>query len=338
MASFSIVVPTFNSGEYIKDCILSVQNQAMPDFELLIVDGGSTETGFLEWIKSLNDTRIKFFYSDTRLTIEENWARIKEIPKREFFTILGHDDILFPDYLDTMKELIDRFPDASLYQTHFTFINVKGGLIQNSKPMKERLDFETFLELMLTNKINFTATGFLMRSDDYERVGGIPLYPYLLFSDNALWLSLTRISYLAVAGKTCFSFRIHENTSTVLLGTKHIEGLQYFVGHLAELKKTSQHVRDIILKNGGAHIISNCHAITHRLIHTNVKDRKGITVKGVIARCDMLGKALTEDDRFTVLSDNRIRMANNIDGFWLLRTLFYRFRQIYSKPILKGRD
>ncbi len=97
MAGFSIVVPTFNSGEYIKDCILSVQNQALPDFELLIVDGGSTETGFLEWIKSLNDTRVKFFYSEARLTIEENWARIKDIPKREFFTILGHDDVLFPD-------------------------------------------------------------------------------------------------------------------------------------------------------------------------------------------------------------------------------------------------
>ncbi len=170
-----------------------------------------------------------------------------------------------------MKGLINRFPDASLFQAHFTYIDVEGRLMKNSKPMKERLGFEEFLELMLADRISFSATGLKMLAavDDYERVGGVPLYPSLLFSDNALWLSLAKLSYLAVAPNTCFSFRIHENTSTVLLGTKHIEGLKYFVEYLAALKKTGDKVRDIILKNGGKYVTGNCHAITHRLIHTN---------------------------------------------------------------------
>jgi hypothetical protein len=41
-------------------------------------------------------------------------------------TILGHDDVLYPDYLSVIDDLIKKHPEASLYQTHFNFIDEKG--------------------------------------------------------------------------------------------------------------------------------------------------------------------------------------------------------------------
>ena len=57
------------------------------------------------------------------LTIEENWHRVVTIPKNEFITLIGHDDILDPHYLSVMDKLIARHPKASLYQTHFRKID-----------------------------------------------------------------------------------------------------------------------------------------------------------------------------------------------------------------------
>ena len=120
MAKYSIIIPTYNSIKYIKECVQSVLDQHVNDFQLIIVDSGSTDHT-LQWIYGLQDSRITVYESPNRLGIEENWARIKEIEKAEFMTILGHDDVLHSDYLQTMGSLIDKHPDASLYQTHFLF-------------------------------------------------------------------------------------------------------------------------------------------------------------------------------------------------------------------------
>src|SRR6185295_11425434 len=98
MSKYSIILPVRNGGEYVKDCINSILNQTLPDFGLHVLDNCSTD-GTREWIESINDERITIYPGEKPLTIEENWSRIVSIPKNEFITLIGHDDILFPGYL-----------------------------------------------------------------------------------------------------------------------------------------------------------------------------------------------------------------------------------------------
>ena len=56
------------------------------------------------------------------------------------------------------------------------------------------------------------GTGYMMRTKDYEKVGGIPLYPNLLFSDDALWIKLMLDSYKVCSKLVCFSYRMHMNS------------------------------------------------------------------------------------------------------------------------------
>ena len=148
MSTFSIILPVRNGGEYVKYCVNSILVQSICDFNLHILDNCS-EDGTLEWITALKDPRIIVYASQKPLTIEENWGRIVAIPKNQFMTLIGHDDLLEPDYLQIITELIKKFPDASLYQTHFRYIDNKGKIIRNCKPMNEVQTASEFLNSFL---------------------------------------------------------------------------------------------------------------------------------------------------------------------------------------------
>jgi len=145
---FSIILPVKNGGHYVKDCIASILSQSLHDFNLIVLDNRSTD-GTLEWLHSLNDSRIVIHESAQPLSIEENWSRIKDIPKNEFITLIGHDDLLDPGYLETMNALIEKHPEASLYQAHFQYIDKDGLLIRDCLPMDEIQYGHEFLAFFL---------------------------------------------------------------------------------------------------------------------------------------------------------------------------------------------
>src|SRR5690349_11120594 len=111
MSRYTIVLPVRNGGEYVKECINSILSQTLTDFSLKVLDNCSTD-GTPEWISSIQDPRISIHYSAKPLTIEENWFRITTIPKDEFMTMIGHDDILESNYLQVMEALIEKHPQA----------------------------------------------------------------------------------------------------------------------------------------------------------------------------------------------------------------------------------
>ena len=102
MNKFSIILPVRNGGEYVKTCVNSILSQTEQDFNLIVLDNCSTD-GTREWLASLQNKKIIIYPADRPLTIEENWARAIDVPKNEFITLIGHDDILHPDYLSDRK-------------------------------------------------------------------------------------------------------------------------------------------------------------------------------------------------------------------------------------------
>ena len=59
----SVIIPLYNKGNNIKETIFSVLNQTYEDFELLIVDDGSTDNSS-DIVKSINDRRIRYVYKE----------------------------------------------------------------------------------------------------------------------------------------------------------------------------------------------------------------------------------------------------------------------------------
>ncbi|MDQ6756636.1 MAG: glycosyltransferase [Bacteroidota bacterium] len=332
--AFSIILPVRNGGEYVKECINSILAQTIQDFNLIVLDNFSSD-GTMQWIESLNDERILIYPSEKPLSIEENWGRIVSIPKNEFMTIIGHDDVLNQDYLSVMNDLICKFPDACLYQTHFAFIDSKGKKIKQCKPMQIKENGPQFLQTILQNKIDIVGTGFMMRSKDYDDAGGIPLYPNLLYADFELWINLTGKSYKATSEKEGFYFRLHQSTTSISSDINMNEAFKSFIYFLNKLKHTNQKYDAVIKNNADKFISFYCKGLSHRLLRTPIQQRKNLSVISFINQCKKYSEILTGSENFKPFTEPTLFLATIIDSNFVTRKLFLLLKMVYNKPVLK---
>ncbi|HTL10410.1 MAG TPA: glycosyltransferase family A protein [Chitinophagaceae bacterium] len=329
---FSIILPVRNGGEYVKACVKSILAQSYPHFNLLVLDNCSTD-GTGAWLQSLKDERIQLFPSDRSLSIQENWARIVALPKHEFMTCIGHDDILLPDYLTTMNALINQYPAATLYQTHFNFIDARGEVLRACKPMDAWQTATAFLSSILTMTIDVNGTGFMTRSSDYDAVGGIPSFPNLIFADFALWLNLTRRGGKATSEKSCFQYRLHQSMTTRTAAPEFAGAFSVFMDYLATLAEQDKELQRVI----NAHIIAllsfYCRSFSHKLLRTPLKDRANITVKDWTNRCKEWADRFAKEQRFDPSRVPGVSIAKAIDSTAISRQLFLVFKKLYSRPV-----
>jgi hypothetical protein len=182
----------------------------------------------------------------------DSWARITGVTKQEYMTVIGHDDELDPGFLEAIKNLIDRHPAAGLYQTGFRLINTDGGTIRFSRPVPERESPADYLQGRFTFERDITGTGYVMRSADYDRVGGIPPFERLSFADDALWLSLMQGRYKAAESAPLCAVRLHPKKesasmgwSDTLVGLNRLSDfLQSYVENDVEARKVALTYRD----------------------------------------------------------------------------------------------
>ncbi len=328
---YSIILPVFNGGEYLKLCVKSILGQTYDDFNLLVLDSGSND-GSIEWIEGLNDARIKIYTTAKQLSIEENWGRIKQVRRNEFMTIVGHDDLLDRNYLLRMDELITSYPDASLYQSHFRFIDAAGAVIRKCRPMNEKISPVELLKHFLNSSIDTMGTGFMMRSNDFDEVGGMPLYPKLLFADMELWQRLTDKSYLAVQQEELFSYRRHEAATTASTNViVIIKALERFVDYLNVLSVSNNNYAELIKANGNILLTQYCQGLSHKMLRTPVKQRNNVTVSGVIDEFRRLGKKLNTEPAFEPLDHFKIRLGKIIDSSAFLRSAFLSVRSLVKR-------
>ena len=114
---FSFVIPLFNKQSYIHQTISSALAQRYQDFEMLIVDDGSTDES-IEVVNSIKDSRIRIV---TQKNAGVSVARNRGIHEAngEWICFLDADDWQHPSYLEKVVELINMFPHVDAVATRF---------------------------------------------------------------------------------------------------------------------------------------------------------------------------------------------------------------------------
>jgi glycosyltransferase involved in cell wall biosynthesis len=242
MRRFGIFLPVRNGARFIKAAVDSIIAQSNEDWELFILDNASTD-GTVELLQSYQHPRVHIHKSALALSIWESWHRVWQLMtegavKVEFATIIGHDDILLPDFLDSISRLITAHPNASLYQTSFDLIDQNGDLIRPCRPIPGHESSEDFLAARLWGLRDSFGTGYVFRSLDYIKVGGIPNLPSLLYADDLLFARLSRFAYKAAASDSKCLYRLHRmSTSNQVTAVKiknQIEALVEYIKYLED--------------------------------------------------------------------------------------------------------
>ena len=119
---FSILIPTKNRAELLKDAINSILNQTYTNFEIVISDNCS-EDNTEEYVKSLCEPRIKYIRQTVPLSVSENWNAANSAAEGDYIIMLGDDDAILPYTLEKLNKYIlgYDFPEvinfpAYLYQ------------------------------------------------------------------------------------------------------------------------------------------------------------------------------------------------------------------------------
>ena len=110
---FSIIIPLYNKGKGILRSINSIINQSYNDFELIIVNDGSTDDS-VQNVKIINDKRISIY---NQINSGPSAARNKGISlaKGDWILFLDADDELLPNALETFNSLICKYPLYSVF-------------------------------------------------------------------------------------------------------------------------------------------------------------------------------------------------------------------------------
>ena len=180
MNYFSIVLPVRNGWPLVRECVDSILAQTYPYFKLHILYNCSTDETS-DWLDTLDDERIEVTRSKQDLSIVDSWSRITTIKKHQFMTLIGHDDILYPNFLSTINELIKNNKEAGLYYTSGHFINIKGKVLRSFKAVDTIETTARYLERRFNSESDVSGTGYVMRSVDFDKVGGIPKFESLFF-------------------------------------------------------------------------------------------------------------------------------------------------------------
>jgi glycosyltransferase involved in cell wall biosynthesis len=116
---FSVVIPAYNRASFLTRTITSVLQQSYPDFELLVIDDGSTDNT-RELMRSFTekDARVRYIHQENaeRGAARNNGIRMA---KGEWIVFLDSDDELYTEHLSTLKKHISIHPDIQLIASRY---------------------------------------------------------------------------------------------------------------------------------------------------------------------------------------------------------------------------
>ena len=109
----SVIIPVYNTGEILVETINSVLEQTFKDFELIIVNDGSTDRDTLQILSDLSDERIKVIHKVNGGVVSARNLGL-ENAQGEYIAFLDHDDIFLPQKLEILNCLLDEHIEATL--------------------------------------------------------------------------------------------------------------------------------------------------------------------------------------------------------------------------------
>jgi len=117
MPIISIIIPLFNKELFIKQTLLSVLNQTFSDFEIIIINDGSTDNS-VSIINDLDDKRITLYTTKNKgVSHARNYGISKA--NSDLIAFLDADDLWDSNHLDNLYSLYTSFPKCGLYATNY---------------------------------------------------------------------------------------------------------------------------------------------------------------------------------------------------------------------------
>ncbi len=191
MPTVSVIVPTYNTIAYLPDAIESILQQTFEDFEILLVNDGSTDST-AEWAKKITDPRVRYIEQNNQgLSAARNTGL--DLAQGRYVAFLDADDVWEPTKLDKQVALLETNPDIGMVHSWVWFMDGEGR--STGRIWKTQAEGMALAHLLQRNDVAVLSA--LVRRECFARIGGFDIALRSL-EDWDLWLRLAVNDSIAV--------------------------------------------------------------------------------------------------------------------------------------------
>lgn len=232
MSLVSVILPTYNRSQYIREAVQSVLEQTFKDFELIIIDDGSTDNT-IETVKAfLKDKRIRYVKQENAGAAAAR-NRGLSMSTGNYIAFIDSDDIWEKDKINIQLSIMNALPDVSLVFSDFSSMD-RNGNIQNSHLRtyfhvldEYNLDYEhvfnqykhfdnigkvywgNIYKTMIFGNIILTST-CMCRKEIFTKVGVFDTR-YKMLEDYDLFLKITQEFNVAIVDRPLVRYQYSNN-------------------------------------------------------------------------------------------------------------------------------
>lgn len=124
--TLDIMMPFYGRFDHLKLAVESVLRQTDPDWRLVVVDDVYPDLAPGQWVAGLDDDRVTYIRNEINLRPSRNYIKCVGLMQTEFAVLMGCDDVMLPNYVARVKQLIDQYPESSIIQPGVVVIDGEG--------------------------------------------------------------------------------------------------------------------------------------------------------------------------------------------------------------------
>lgn len=236
MPEFSVVVPLYNKEHFVKKTIQSVLDQTFQEFEVIVIDDGSTDNS-LRKLEEFDDGRIRVYKQENK---GASSARNKgvELSRYNWIAFLDADDIWYKDHLNELNNSINTFPKAQVASNAYEIALDKNFVKkpQFSKALPQSISIiEDYFSYCLSGPLFWTSS-IAVSKKCFQNIGGFDT-DISSGQDTDLICRLALNFKLVYNPKTTF---LHiKNTENNLSKSDHLDSRLKFLKKLEKEEKNN---------------------------------------------------------------------------------------------------
>ncbi|MEC4819137.1 MAG: glycosyltransferase family A protein [Scytonema sp. PMC 1069.18] len=209
MPKISVIIPAYNTMKYLPDTVESVLKQTFTDFEVLIVNDGSTDN-IVAWASQISDPRVRLISQKNQGTAAARNKGIIE-SKGEYIAFLDADDIWEPTKLEKQADCLNKNPLVGLVDTWTIFMDESGTL--TGLVMRHNKEGNVYKEVVETCDSSVCCgSSPMIRRSCFDTVGLFDQESYI--EDVDMWIRIAKHYHYAVVKAVLVRYRQHPHNKS----------------------------------------------------------------------------------------------------------------------------
>jgi glycosyltransferase involved in cell wall biosynthesis len=227
--AISIIIPTYNRSAFIGEAIDSVLQQTFSDFELIVIDDGSTDsTG--EIVNAFKDERLVFIQQENA---GRSAARNRALAtaRGKYIAFLDSDDTYLQDKLERQVNFMEAHPEIGMIYTSAKCIDADGNILKNNVYVAS-VSGQIYRQVAFFRPVTITLPTVMVRREVLDNVGGFD-EKMERFEDTDLWRRISkRYQVGALNYPTCLLRTHDDNTLRTQNPVKITNAIEYYVAKI----------------------------------------------------------------------------------------------------------